>query len=62
MLDEGIRRILGEQAHDGKVILKNTRPEKMSEVLADFAKPLLEGIDQLSKAALKATFTTAVVV
>ena len=39
--------------------LKNALPQKMSEVLLDFAAPLLDAIDKSDKAVLESTIKTA---
>jgi len=61
-LDRGIESIAQNPAYNGKIIVKNALPQKMSEVLIDFAKPLLDAIDQLDRKALKAAFQMAITV
>ena len=39
--------------------LKNALPQKMSEVLLDFAAPLLDAIDKSDKVVLESTIKTA---
>ena len=47
-LDKGVSRIMNRSKPNdrskGQLILKNMLPKKMSEVLLDFAEPLLEGL------------------
>ena len=46
----------------GKTILKNALPQKMSGVLLDFAKPLLDGIDMSDQFVLESALRMAVTV
>ena len=61
-LDSGIESITKNPAYDGKYILKNMHPQKMSGVLLDFAKPLLDSIDQLNRSAVNASIQMAITV
>ncbi len=61
-LDKGIDSLSKRGLLEGKTILKNSLPKKMSEVLLDFAKPLLDGIDTSDKRTLDAALKVAVTV
>ena len=59
-LDKGIENVAKDPAYNGKIIVKNALPKKMSEVLLDFAEPLLDAIDQDDSAAFEAAVRVAV--
>jgi hypothetical protein len=61
-LDKGIDNLSKIGALEGKTILKDALPQKMSEALLDFAMPLLDTIDITNKRALDSTLRIAVVV
>jgi len=63
-LDAGIESILKNPAYSkaSTTILKNMLPQKMSAVLLDYAKPLLDVIDLADEAALKSTIMVAVTI
>ena len=61
-LDKGVENITRKPGYAEKIILKNMLPQKMSEVLLDFAKPLLDSIDLLNRLALESTLQMAIVV
>ena len=61
-LDNAVERIASKPEYKGKTILKNTLPQKMSEVLLDFAKPLLDGIDMSDRLALESVIKMAATV
>ena len=59
-LDNGTDKILRkpEYANKEPKIIKNALPQKMSEVLLDFAAPLLESIDMSDRFVLKSAIQT----
>ena len=61
-LDKGTEKILSKPEYANKkfAIMKNALPQKMSEVLLDFAAPLLDTINMSDKAVLESTIQTAV--
>ncbi len=61
-LDKGIVSLSEKHDLKGKAVLKNVLSKKMSEVLLEFAMPLLEGIDTSDECLLRATLTVAVTV
>jgi len=62
-LDKGIESIIKKDpVYADKIMMKNALPQKMSEVLLDFAKPLLDEIDPHNKKALNSAILTAVTV
>ena len=63
-LDAGIENILKKPAYSksSATILKNMLPEKMSAVLLDFSKPLLDVIDLSDEAVLNSTVMVAVTI
>ena len=63
-LDAGIERITNNPAYTNAntTILKNALPEKMSSVLLDFAKPLLDEIDLNDCSVLKSTIMMAMTI
>lgn len=60
--DEAVARITARPEYAGKTILKNALPNKMSETLLDFAKPLLDEIDMSDRLALDSALRMAVTV
>jgi hypothetical protein len=60
--DKGIDSLAANPVFDGKIIVKNILPQKMSEVLLDFAKPLLDETDPFKKGAFQAILKTAILV
>lgn len=61
-LDDAVERIASRPEYSGKTILKSALPNKMSETLLDFAKPLLDGIDMTDRLALDSALRMAVTV
>ena len=61
-LDNAVERIASKPEYAGKTILKNALPQKMSGVLLDFAKPLLDGIDMSDRLALESAIRMAATV
>ena len=63
-LDAGIERMTEKPAYSkaNTTILKNALPEKMSAVLLDFAKPLLDEIDLTDDVVLKSTIMMAMTI
>jgi len=63
-LDAGLENMLKNPAYakSNTTILKNMLPQKMSAVLLDFAKPLLDITDLSDKAAAKSAITVAATV
>jgi hypothetical protein len=61
-LDKGIELLSKSGSLDGKTILKNALPQKMSEVLLNFAAPLLDEIDVSDEKVLCATLKMATIV
>ena len=61
-LDSGIESITRNPAYEGKIIVKNALPQKMSGVLLDFAKPLLDSFDQNDRIALKSAIQMSITV
>jgi len=61
-LNKDTEDIAKKPEYAGKTILKNMHPQKMSEVLLNFSKPLLDEIDQLDKLILNSALKIAVVV
>ena len=61
-LDAGIERMLKKPAYaeSNMTILKNALPQKMSAVLLDFAKPLLDITDLSDKAATRSAVMVAI--
>ena len=61
-LDKGTDKILNKPEYANKKfkIVKNALPKKMSEVLLDFAAPLLESIDMSDRLAIKSAIQMAV--
>jgi hypothetical protein len=61
-LDNGIDSLAkSNPALNGKVIVKNARPQKMSEILLDFAKPILDDIDITDTLVLRPALKIAIV-
>ena len=60
-LDKGTEKILGKPEYANKKfkIMNNALPQKMSEVLLDFAAPLLDAIDKSDKVVLESTIKMA---
>ena len=56
----GIERILQDPKYAGKFILKDMLPVKMSAVILDFAKPLLDKIDLTNKSVTEKTIQKAI--
>ena len=61
-LDNAVERIASKPEYAGKTILKNTLPQKMSGILLDFAKPLLDAIDMSDRLALESAIKMAATV
>ena len=63
-LDAGIERMMKNPSYKkaNTTILKNALPEKMSAVLLDFAKPLLDEVDLTDDAVLKSTIMMAMTI
>jgi len=61
-LDKGTDKILKkpEYANKNFKMVKNALPQKMSEILLDFAAPFLESIDMSNRIALKSAVKMAV--
>lgn len=57
---EGIGKIIQDPRFAGKFIMKDMLPIKMSAVLLDFAKPLLDKIDLSNKSVTEKTIQLAV--
>ena len=57
---DGIKKIIQDPKFAGKLILKDMLPIKMSTVLLDFAKPLLDKTDFSNKRAAEKTIQKAV--
>ena len=63
-LDAGIENMLKNPAYakSNTTILKNMLPQKMSAVLLDFAKPLLDAIDLSDETTLRSAIMVAVTI
>ena len=63
-LDAGIDRMSKKPAYSNTstTILKNALPEKMSAVLLDYAKPLLDEVDLTDDVVLKSTIMMAMII
>ena len=61
-LDDGLERMLKNPAYanSNMTIIKNALPQKMSAVLLDFARPLLDMIDLSDQTATKSAIMVAV--
>jgi hypothetical protein len=61
-LDKGIDSLAADHAYDGKIIVKNMLPQKMSEVLLDFAHPLLDAVSPFDEDMFRAVLRIAIII